>query len=132
MRRAFMLTPTDTNDVVKTDFSTVDFDEWMALYQQDPEAFEQRRADLIQSAISRAPKHHQRRLNGLQFQVDMERRRTHSPLKCCLRVSALMWEKFDTLRANLNELSDQQYNTATVQRSETQPHNADILPFSPQ
>ncbi len=33
-----------------------DFDEWQALYQRDPEAFEARRAAVLEAEIARAPK----------------------------------------------------------------------------
>ena len=51
------------------------FDELKKLAQSDPEQLEKLRTELIEDTISSAPAQHQRRLRGLQFQVDMERRR---------------------------------------------------------
>ena len=95
-----MLVSSTKFDPLKSGETDIDFDAWMALYQSDPEEFEQRRAILIQSVIDSAPRHYQRRLKGLQFQIDMERRRTDSPLKSCLRISSMMWDMFDQMRAD--------------------------------
>ncbi len=75
-----------------------DFDEWMTLNQEDPEAFEQRRREMIDQLIQSAPQQHQRRLRGLDFQVSMERRRAQTPMDSCIRLSRLMWESFADLR----------------------------------
>ena len=109
----------------------IDFDEWMALYEADPEAFEQRREQLIRTTIESAPDQHQRRLNGLQFQIDMERRRADSPLQSCMRISSMMWERFDEMRGHLNELSNNGDQTTTREVRETAPvQSAEILSFN--
>lgn len=71
-----------------------DFDEWQLLAMQDPDAFEQRRQDCITDLIERAPLPRQRRLRGLQFRIDMERRRARTPLGACIKISAMMWDSF--------------------------------------
>lgn len=86
------------NDNITADCPEIDFDEWMTLYKDDPDEFERRRTAMVNAVISQAPKDHQRRLNRLQFQVDMERRRTNNPLSSCLKISSMMRDKFDTLR----------------------------------
>ncbi|MEM7292922.1 MAG: DUF3135 domain-containing protein [Pseudomonadota bacterium] len=110
----------------------VDFDEWMKLYESDPERFEQRRQELIRSAIGNAPEDHQRRLNGLQFQIDMERQRSESSLQGCMRISSMMWERFDELRTTLNSISSSD-KVEDVQLP-TKRENAviaDVLEFTP-
>ena len=47
-----------------------DFDAWALLANSDPETFETRRREVIQTAISRAPARQQRRLQQLQWQLD--------------------------------------------------------------
>jgi hypothetical protein len=69
-----------------------DFDEWAALAQSDPQAFESRRLALIEDYLGQFPSPEQRRLRGLQFRIDMERRRARTPMAACLRLSAMMWD----------------------------------------
>ena len=70
------------------------FDEWRVLAQEDPVAFEQRRSRLIDDCIQGAPDNLRQRLRGLQFRIDMERRRAHTPLGACIRISGMMWDAF--------------------------------------
>lgn len=127
-----MLAPSTISDLFKSGDTDIDFDAWMALHQSDPEEFERRRANLIQSVIESAPKHYQRRLKGLQFQIDMERRRTNSPMQSCLRISSMMWDMFEQMRTNLNELIGQPAPEAiTMPQSSEQSNNADILEYLP-
>lgn len=71
-----------------------DFDEWVRLARSEPDMFERRRNELIEETIGDAPAHMQQRLRGLQFRVEMERRRSRTPYAACLRVSRMMWEAF--------------------------------------
>ncbi|WP_193222242.1 DUF3135 domain-containing protein [Alkalilimnicola sp. S0819] len=68
------------------------FDDWVQLARTDPEAFEARRLAHIEAVIARAPADKQRRLRGLQWQIDQARRRAPTPLSACLRISRMMWE----------------------------------------
>ena len=69
-----------------------DFDRWAELAQADPEAFEAWRQALIEEAIEAAPAGSRPRMRGLQFRIDLERRRARTPLKACMRISSLMWQ----------------------------------------
>lgn len=69
-----------------------DFDEWSRLARSDPDAFERRRRDAIDFAISRASARSQPRLRRLQWRIDMEIRRAKTPMAACLRVSTMMWD----------------------------------------
>lgn len=69
-----------------------DFDEWTALAQFDPEAFEVRRKRVIADTIAQAPQHMQPRLHALQWRIDMERTRASNPLSACIRLSNMMWK----------------------------------------
>jgi len=76
-----------------TDFSfAFDFDEWSRLAKDDPSAFEARRLALIESFLRQFPQPDQQRLRGLQFRIDMVRRRARSPMGACLKISSMMWE----------------------------------------
>ncbi len=66
------------------------FDDWKELAETDPQAFEQKRQNYIDSFISTAPSQHQGRLEGLQWRIDMERQRSSSPMSACVRISSMM------------------------------------------
>lgn len=69
-----------------------DFDEWVSLASEDAVAFERRRQEAIDALLDREG--HSERLVRLQFRIDMERRRSRTALKSCLRLSDLMWQSF--------------------------------------
>ena len=69
-----------------------DFDDWLALARDDPDGFEQRRKRRIDELIARANPAQRRRLRGLQFRIDMERRRARTPMAACVRIQTWMWD----------------------------------------
>ncbi|MCE9550634.1 MAG: DUF3135 domain-containing protein [Betaproteobacteria bacterium] len=69
-----------------------DFDAWAMLARTAPDDFEQQRRAVVESQISRSD--NVRRLRGLQWRIDIERERAHTPLKSCLRLSIMMWDAF--------------------------------------
>ena len=69
-----------------------DFEEWSLLASNDPETFEQRRQDCIEKFINRYPDSRQKRLRGLQFRIDMERKRARTPMAACIKLSTMMWD----------------------------------------
>ena len=81
-----------------------DFDEWVALNKEDPEAFERRRIEWSRQLINNASPSCQRRLSGLLFQINMEKRRSANAMDSCIKLSKLMWEKFHQLRDELQVL----------------------------
>ena len=85
-----------------------DFDELLLLAQSNPEKLEALRKDMCEELINSAPLEKQRRLRGLQFQIDMEREKSTSHMGACIRISQMMHESFDELRVNLNQLSETQ------------------------
>jgi Protein of unknown function (DUF3135) len=77
-----------------------DFDEWAMLARTAPDEFEQRRHDIIESLIANSG--HVRRLRGLQWRIDLERKRARTPLQACVFLSSLMWDSFMDLNHALN------------------------------
>ncbi|MEW5972710.1 MAG: DUF3135 domain-containing protein [Pseudomonadota bacterium] len=71
-----------------------DFDDWARLARSDPEAFERRRAQVIERLIRSSSPRVQQRLRGLQFQVDAQRRLSGNPLGACIRISRMMLRMF--------------------------------------
>ncbi|MDY6828951.1 MAG: DUF3135 domain-containing protein [Pseudomonadota bacterium] len=78
------------------------FDELKRLAEQDPQALEALRTRLVEEVIENADPESQPRLRGLQFQVDMERRRAKTPMASCIKVSELMQASLLRLQAALN------------------------------
>lgn len=68
------------------------FEEWAALAQSDPHAFEQQRQQYIESVISETSGKQRNRLERLQWRIDMERRRAATPLSACVRISRMMMD----------------------------------------
>jgi len=71
-----------------------DFDEMSALAKSDPLAFERRRAELIDQACERLGGGEQPYIAGILCRIEIERSRCMTPLKSCIRLSTLMWERF--------------------------------------
>lgn len=80
-----------------------DFDTWAMLARTAPDEFEKRRLAAIESLISSSG--NVRRLRGLQWRIDMEISRAHTPLKACLRLSTLMWDAFMDLNNSWKTLA---------------------------
>lgn len=110
-----------------------DFDEWARLARTDPFAFEARRLDTIESFLSQFPPPEQRRLRGLQFRIDMERRRARTPLAACIRISSMMWDSLlgrHGLKSALEQLLGQYPSPSpAVRPAGARPVSARILPF---
>lgn len=78
----------------------MDFDAWSTLARISPEEFERERRHAVENVIAEAA--NARLMRGLQWRIDAERHRAHTPLKACLRLSALMWDTFFDLKEALN------------------------------
>jgi hypothetical protein len=83
--------------------TTFDFDTWLTLAKTAPLEFVSQRHKLLDELIEKSP--NARRLRGLQFRIDMERRLAHASLGACMRLYGLMWDAFGKLNTELNALS---------------------------
>lgn len=95
------------------------------LAETDPAAFEERRTQLIRQFIEQRPVDQRRRLECLQWRIDMERRRYRHPLASALHLYEMMWESVNGERgllAVLGRLAD----NGTVPCDEPR---ANVLPF---
>ena len=80
------------------------FEELAELGRRDPSALEALARLLTDDVIKHAPRPaSRRRLEGLKFRIEMERRRSPDPLAACVRLSRLMHESLSELHAVLNE-----------------------------
>lgn len=98
------------------------FDELLKLAQQDPEQLESLRQSCVDDIIDSAPAHFQRRLRGLQFQIDMEREKASNPVSSCVRISQMMHEGL----ANLHQVITQQ---PLPEKTEASREDNKIIPF---
>lgn len=108
------------------------FNELLKLAQEDPEALEEFRQEQVELLITQAPIKYQRRLRGLQFQIDAQRAlHPNSPMGACLKISQMMHDSFDDLRTSLNNITSS--NNPLRQDVETYENNhqsdAKILRF---
>jgi hypothetical protein len=69
-----------------------DFEQWVALAKADPEAFEARRRHEIAALIAASSPDSRARLCGLQWRIDMVRRRAGGPHSACALIFDQMWE----------------------------------------
>ena len=81
----------DAVSTVSTDFP---FDEWMKLWQIDPEAAEARRWTEVEALINGAPEHLRNRLIGLQWRIDQERNRHSTPLGAAAALTKMAIDRY--------------------------------------
>ncbi|MGB1092778.1 MAG: DUF3135 domain-containing protein [Oceanobacter sp.] len=106
------------------------FDELRNLAENSPEQLEALRQQLIEETISQAPADCERRLRGLQFQIDMERRRAKTPMASCIRISKLMHDQLHKLKASIHGM--QNYDEASDLIAETSTAPANNLIYFPE
>jgi hypothetical protein len=80
-----------------------DFDKMAAFAENNPEAFERFRRSFTRDFIHSVPPHLQRRLMGLQFEIDSKRRLAKTPLAACIRISEMMQDSFFNLQYELTK-----------------------------
>jgi hypothetical protein len=105
-----------------------DFDAWVELARQDPQAFEEKRKRIIEDAIQGAPAHKQQRLRCLQWKLDKIRETSRTPMLACLHINRLLWENVTGEHGLLNSL--QQLQSRHPGHSPDQA-NAEIIPLRP-
>jgi hypothetical protein len=105
-----------------------DFDAWVKLARQDPQAFEEKRKRIIEEAIQGAPAHKQQRLRCLQWKLDKIRETSRTPAIACLHINRLLWENVTGEHGLLNRL--QQLQTGHPGHS-TAHTTAEITPLRP-
>lgn len=103
------------------------FDVWAKLANTAPDEFEQQRREVVNSLISNSAGNI-RRLQGLQFSIDLERMHARTPLKSCLRISTLMWDAFIELDNELNTFLD--FDRVTTNAPSRSEQSAKIIHLS--
>lgn len=104
--------------------NTIDFEYWSKLAASDPQKFEQLRRDKISAIIESSSNQRQKRLRGLQWQIDQIREQhKNSPTAACLAISGLMWETFEHLSDLLQSQAENSLSAPTP------PMQLNIIPF---
>jgi hypothetical protein len=109
------------------------FNDLLKLAQENPEALEKFRQEQVELIINRAPVKHRQRLRGLQFQIDAQRaRHINSPMGACLKISQMMHDSFEDLRAWLDKITASNDLIGHGLADSTQNHqlNAKIIQFT--
>jgi len=74
------------------------FDDMVEMAKNDPDAFEAMRIEAIESTINSAPNASQRRLRGLQFQMDADRKLASSDFDSMIRSNQRLMQSYVELR----------------------------------
>ena len=94
--------------------SKIDFEHWSTLASSDPQKFEELRKDRISDLINGTSGQRQKRLLGLQWQIDTVRdQHKDSSVAALLAISELMWETFQQLTEVLQSQAESGL-TATI------------------
>ncbi len=101
-----------------------DHEYWSRLWKQDPQAFETERRRLIESFIANAPEEKRQRLEGLQWRVELERKRAKSPYAAIVSLQRMMW---DSVLGENGLLEALQVATGSRARKTKTPHEAGIV-----
>lgn len=107
---------------------TFDFDAWVDLARQNPQAFEEKRKRIIEDAIQGASPRKQQRLRCLQWKLDKIRETSRTPMIACLHINRLLWEHVTGEQGLLRSL--QQLQTGHPESS-TNRTTAEIIPLDP-
>lgn len=117
----------DSQTPSETTQTTFNFDEWMNLAKNDPEAFEAQRQAAINAVIDASEGQRKQRLQGLQWQVDHIVQQSQTPLSACLSLSRMMWDKVQGENGLVDVLD--QLTGKTPLRMQAPQQQADVIPF---
>lgn len=104
------------------------FDEWCQLHQSDPQRFDACRLKILNDLIDSAPEQSRPRLRGMMFRMEGESRRSKSQLGYNLRLSSMMMEMLDDMRAQIYLLCAADFSE--LQSEYDDPPSAKVIPFN--
>lgn len=97
-------------------------DELIRLNTENPDELEALRQREIERLICAASHHSQKRLRGLQFQIDARRNTSRTSMSACLVISRMMMDSFHELNDALNNAKNGDYSAPAS-------NSADIIAF---
>ncbi|MES3007392.1 MAG: DUF3135 domain-containing protein [Pseudomonadota bacterium] len=104
-----------------------DFDTLVTLHKEQPEELERIRSELTNAILENTTGESRRRLQGLQFRINMELRKARTPEARFIKMSSMMHEAFAELNQVLHNPEESRLVTDRHSSRE-----ATILPFSSQ
>lgn len=107
----------------------LDFDDWVALAQEDPDSFEAMRKRCIDDFISQVPEAKRLRLRGLQWKIDQTRKLNKTPLASCIAISNMMWDSLEQLNQYQQELVTLTSHPHSQSRYTHTSPEAKVIPF---
>ena len=107
-----------------------DFDTMLQLHKNDSKALDRIKKEASEALVCNASPDSQRRLRGLQFQIDMELRKSKTPLDGCIRISRMMHESLCDLQFHLKHALDPTSLEYSLVSAPIAKESADILPFT--
>ena len=107
--------------------SLPEFDVLVDMARNDPAGLEELRSALIRGVIdsARTPQV-QQRLEGLQFRIDLERRRSASPMGATIRLSEMMCRSLADLHLSIVAPEELEPEEETIELEDV---GASIIPF---
>ncbi len=99
-----------------------DFDTLVTLHKEQPEELERIRTELTDAILENTTGDSRRRLQGLQFRINMELRRARTPEARFVKISSMMHEAF----AELNHVLHHPGEPGATEAS----REARIIPFT--
>ncbi|WP_018277650.1 DUF3135 domain-containing protein [Teredinibacter turnerae] len=82
------------------------FERLFHMAEHEPEALEAFRQQEVAAIIDSAPEEMQRRLRGLQFQIDCQRELHQTPVGVCMAISQMMHESLGKLQSAMIDLQN--------------------------
>ena len=82
----------------------LDFDELLELHQNDPEALEKYRKDIIEELIESSPKEIQQRLRAIIWNIETRMRNMHDPMQRLNYAFSFMWDSLLRLHKEYQQL----------------------------
>ena len=79
------------------------FDEWVKLYETDPDAFERKRKDLLEAEIMKAPVETRGKLRLIQMECDAMHT-SMSPMEATVEMTKMAAKKLQELKTPLTQL----------------------------
>jgi hypothetical protein len=104
-----------------------DFDQWAQLAKQDKVGFEENRDAILEQLIESWASNDDdlRRLNGLQFQINMIRQKHKSPMGACVAISEIrMGKLYELMTLDIAEIS-----LNAEKKTDNKPVIDNIVPF---
>ncbi len=89
-----------------------DFDYLKSLAENNPKELNDLSERLSRQIIDKAPERNKRRLEGLLFQIQMERRRSKNQMHACINISRMMMDSYSELQKAVIDLRDNNVDSA--------------------